>query len=95
MPKLYEPFFDKSVTPDNKKYSVYVLKNGSQHLIHFGCRSMQHYHDKIGHWTSKDHLDKERRKNYLARAKGIVDKNGKHTWKDINHANYYAVRYLW
>jgi hypothetical protein len=93
--KLHKPFFDPKITPSNKKYSVYVLKSGVRHLIHFGDRHMQQYYDKLGHWVSKDHLDPERRKNYLARAKGIVDKSGKHTWKDINHANYYAVHYLW
>jgi len=93
--KLYEVFYDKGITPTSKKYSVFVLRNNKPHLIHFGYRSMQHYHDKIGRWKHLDHNDKERRKNYLARAKGIRDKYGNLTYKDKNHANFYAIRYLW
>lgn len=92
---LHKPFFDSQITPSNKKYSVYVIKNKKPKLIHFGDRSMQQYHDKLGHWVSKDHLDPERRRRYLARAKGIKNKSGKLTWKDINSANYYSVKYLW
>ena len=94
MVTLYKPFFD-SHTPKGKKYSVYVLKNNKPHLIHFGCRTMQQYHDKIGRWKALDHLDKDRRANYLARARGIVNGQGKLTYKDKNHANYYSINYLW
>ncbi len=93
--KLYHPFYDSNVTPSNKKYSVYVMKNDAKRLIHFGDRSMQHYFDKIGHWKSLNHLDKERRKRYLARARGIKNSAGALTWKDRNSANFYSVKYLW
>lgn len=90
---LYKPFPSSLKT---KKYSVYVKgKNGNKKLIHFGDRNMQHYHDKIGHYNKLDHNDKERRKNYLARAKGITDKNGNLTWKDKNTANWWSVHKLW
>ena len=93
--KLYQPFYDSNVTPSNKKYSVCVVKNGAKRLIHFGDRSMEHYFDKLGHWKSLNHLDKERRKRYLARAKGIKDSEGNLTWKDRSSPNYYSVKYLW
>ncbi len=93
--ELYKPFYDNKITPNNKKYSVYVKKNGETKLIHFGDRNMQQYHDKIGHWVSKDHNDLERRRKYLARAKGIKNKFGQHTWKNPNTSNYYSVHYLW
>lgn len=89
---LYKPFVSKNL---KKKYSVYVIKNGSKRLIHFGDRSMQQYKDKLGNYSSKDHLDPKRRKSYLARSKGIKDGNGNLTWKNKNSANYYSIRYLW
>jgi len=89
---LYKPF--KS-TAKNKKYSVYVMKNGKKKLIHFGQLPYKHFKDKIGLYKNLDHNDKERRDRYLKRAKGIKNKEGKITWKDKNSANYYAVKYLW
>jgi hypothetical protein len=74
--QLYKPFFDKDITPESKKYSVYV-KDGK--LIHFGSRDYEHYYDKLGHWNSLNHLDKDRRSRYLARAKGIKNKSGRFT----------------
>jgi hypothetical protein len=90
--KLYTPFVSNA---KNKKYSVYVLKDGKKKLIHFGDSRMQQFKDKLGHYSNLDHGDKERRKRYLARAKGIKDKNGNLTWKNKNSANYYSIKYLW
>lgn len=90
--KLYKPF--KS-TAKNKKYSVYVLKNGNKTLIHFGDKRYQHFKDKIGLYKNLDHNDKERRERYLKRAKGIKNKKGQLTWKDRNSSNYYSVKFLW
>ena len=87
------PKFEKS-NIKGKKYSV-ITPSGKK--IHFGSSEMQHYKDTtgLGAWSHKDHLDKERRKRYLARAKGIKNKNGKLTWKDPESANYYSIKYLW
>jgi len=92
MNELYKPFVSKS---KGKKYSVRVLKDGKPKLIHFGDSSMGHYFDKLGHYKNLNHNDKERRRVYLARAKGIKDKNGNITWRNKNSANYYSIRYLW
>ncbi len=81
---LYKPFPSKT---KNKKFSVYVMKDGKKKLIHFGQKG---YDD----WRSGT-ATKEQRKSYLARAKGIRNKEGKLTWKDKNTANYWAVKYLW
>jgi hypothetical protein len=82
---LYKPFKSKA---KGKKYSVYVKsKSGGKKLIHFGATG---YPD----WRSGT-ATKEQRKSYLARAKGIKNKQGQLTWKDKNTANYWAVRYLW
>ncbi len=90
--QLYKPFKSKS---KGKKYSVYVMKNGKKRLINFGDSNMEQYKDKGGLYSSKNHLDPVRRKSYLARAKGIKNKEGKLTWKDKNTANYWSVHYLW
>jgi hypothetical protein len=81
---LYKPFTSKA---KGKKMSVYVMKNDKKRLIHFGATG---YDD----WRSGT-ATKEQRKSYLARAKGIKDKQGNLTWKDKNTSNYWAVRYLW
>jgi hypothetical protein len=94
---LYRPFFDNNVTPENKKYSVWVMKDHEPKLIHFGDRNMQHYYDStdVGLWHSLDHLDPKRRRSYRARASGIRDKKNKATYKDRNSANYWSYHYLW
>lgn len=65
--------------------------------VHFGGPpGSMHYRDSTGLLPkSQEHGDKERRKRYLARAKGIKDKNGNLTWKDKTSPNYWAIRYLW
>lgn len=76
----------------NKKYVV-ELENGVK--IHFGDKRYQHYKDRLGKFASLNHLDKKRRHNYLARAAGIRDKNGKLTINNPESANFYAIRILW
>jgi hypothetical protein len=90
--ELYKPFKSKA---KNKKYSVYVMRDGKKKLINFGDTRYKHFKDKIGLYKNLDHNDKNRRKNYLSRAKGIKNKKGELTWKDKNYSNYYAVKYLW
>lgn len=80
---LYKPFKSKA---KNKKFSVYVMKNGSKRLIHFGDSRMQDF---------RQHKDEKRRSSYLARARGIKNKKGELTYKDKNTANYWSIKYLW
>ena len=61
-------------------------KTGKPKLIGFGLRGMEDY---------RQHKDKKRRASYLARAKGIKDKQGRLTYMNKNSANYWAVRKLW
>ena len=84
-------YYYKKSTREGKKLMTKV--NGK--TIHFGKSDMQHYKDKTGIWSSKDHGDSKRRKNYLSRAKGIQKKDGSYAWKDPESANYHAVRILW
>ena len=81
--ELYKPF--KSTAKD-KKFSVYVMKEGKKRLIHFGNSNYEDF---------RQHKDEKRRKSYLARAKGIKNKKGELTWKDKNTPNYWSVHYLW
>ena len=86
------PKFEKS-NLKGKKYSV-ITPSGKK--IHFGDSSMQHFKDKaLGLYSHLDHNDSIRRKNYLARAKGIKNKKGELTWKDKESPNYYSVHFLW
>tara|TARA_R110001592_G_scaffold355909_4_gene657077 strand:+ start:2893 stop:3147 length:255 start_codon:yes stop_codon:yes gene_type:complete len=80
---LYKPFKSKA---KNKKFSVYVMKNGKKTLINFGDSRYEDF---------TQHKDQKKRTSYLKRAKGIKNKAGNLTWKDKNTANYWSVHYLW
>tara|TARA_R110000822_G_C15136930_1_gene475761 strand:- start:169 stop:447 length:279 start_codon:yes stop_codon:yes gene_type:complete len=82
---LYKPFKYKG--NGVYKMSVYVKGDtGNPKLIHYGHRDYQDF---------RQHKDKKRRESYLARAKGIKNKEGKLTWKDKNSKNYWAIKTLW
>jgi aminopeptidase C len=79
---------------NRKGKKLYTVVNGKE--IHFGSDVNQHYNDKTGLLNKKlNHLDKDRQKKYLSRAKGIKDKNGNLTYKNPNSANYHAIKILW
>jgi hypothetical protein len=80
---LYKPVKSTRVS---KKGMVYVVKDDKVRLIHFGDANMEDF---------TQHNDEKRRKSYLARAKGIRNREGNPTYLDKNMANYYSVRYLW
>jgi len=87
------PEFKKST----RKNSKYMVKTPKGKWIHFGSSSMEQYKDStgLGLYSHLNHLDKDRRKRYLARAKGIKNKQGELTWKDPESSNYYSIKYLW
>jgi len=80
---LYKPV---DSTMKGKKGMVYVMKNGSKRLIHFGDASMKDF---------TQHKDPARRKSYLARSGGIRNKEGKLTKNDKNSANYWSRKINW
>jgi len=90
MVKVGKYDYEKSTNPSKKL----MVKVGNR-TIHFGARDMEHFKDKTGIWKSKDHGDKERRKRFLSRAKGIKRKDGSLTKDDPMSANYHAIRILW
>ena len=61
--------YKKSTRPDKK---LMVVVNGR--TIHFGARSMGHFRDKTGIWSSKNTGDPERRKSFRARMSGVKKK---------------------
>ena len=91
--KGWKPVFQKS-NRKGKKYSV-ITPSGK--TIHFGASNMQQFKDTtgLGLYSHLNHNDTERRKRYLARAKGIKNKEGKLTWNDKESPNYYSVHFLW
>ena len=77
-----------------KKDKKLMTKVGNK-TVHFGSSKMEHFKDKTGIWKSKDHGDKERRKNYLRRSAGIKRKDGTLTKDDPTSPNYHSRRILW
>ena len=84
----------KSSRP-GKKLMVSVKQNGQEKTIHFGDSNMEHFKDRTGIWSSKDHGDNKRRDNYRSRAGGIKKKDGTLAVKDPKSANYHAYNILW
>ena len=85
-PILYVPW--KNTSSSKNKMWVYVksdTKKGYKR-IGFGLKGMKDF---------TQHKDEKRRKSYLARAKGIKNKQGELTYKNKNSANYWSVRVLW
>ena len=80
---LYKPFKSSA---KNKKYSVYVMKDGSKRLIHFGDSRFTQFKDKLGHYRKLDHGDTKRRDQYYARHGPSTDKNS---------AKYWSHKTLW
>lgn len=85
--------YEYTVSPAKDK-KLRVIVNGK--AIDFGDLSYSHYKDKTGLLDKKlNHSDRERRKNYLARASNIINKTGKKTANNPHSANYHAIKVLW
>ena len=85
-PVLNKPFKSKQA---GKKMSVYVKSDNKKgyKLIHFGQAGAPDFRSGTASATQ--------RKSYLARAKGIRNKQGQLTYKLRDSPNYFSVRYLW
>ena len=85
--ELNKPFKSKA---KNKKYSVYVKSNNKKgyKIIHFGDSRYEQYEDTtgLGHFSHKNHFDKERRKRYY-------DRHGRNPKK--YSAKWFSHKYLW
>ena len=82
---LDKPF--KYVGKGKYKYSVYVkTPEGKIKKVNFGHKDYQDF---------RQHKDPERRRRYLARAKGIKNKKGQLTYKLKTSPNYWSYHFLW
>tara|TARA_R110000850_G_scaffold262509_2_gene391112 strand:- start:87 stop:374 length:288 start_codon:yes stop_codon:yes gene_type:complete len=95
MVKVGKYNYEKSTRKGKKLMVTVKQSDGKQKTIHFGSAAMEHFKDKTGIWKSKDHLDKDRRKNYKSRSSGIKNKKGELTYTDPNTANYHSYNVLW
>lgn len=75
-----------SLDYSNRKDKKYVVKLSNGKKVHFGS---PRYADYL------THKDKERRCNYLRRAKKIVNKNGELTYNNPESANFWSIYLLW
>ena len=85
-PVLNKPFKSKQA---GKKMSVYVKADNKKgyKLIHFGAAGMDDFRSGTA--------SASQRKSYLARARGIKNKQGQNTANMKSSANYWSIRYLW
>lgn len=81
----------------NKKYKVEFIYKGKKHSVNFGDKRYQQFKDltPLKLYKHLDHGDKQRRKNYLKRSKGIKNKQGELTKNNPLSSNYWSIRYLW
>ena len=83
--------FYKSMKKHKKYYALLEnKKNKSKVKVHFGDSRFFQYFDSTGkgYYSHKNHLDKKRQKNYIARHKGFI-KNGYYS------SGFFSMRFLW
>lgn len=87
MPRFYE---------STRKHKKYMVKHNNK-WIHFGDKRYQHYQDatNLKLYSDMNHMDKDRRRSYRARASAIRDGDGNLTYKNKNSPNYWSYHYLW
>ena len=85
-----------------KKYQAIIpLPNGKTKLVSFGDRRYQQYKDSVpksmggGKYTSKNHLDKQRRASYRARHGSLTCKNGEKCIAVKFSPAWFSYYYLW
>jgi len=84
--------------PGKKKYTA-ILPNGKR--VHFGDRDYQQYKDSVpkrlggGLWSSKDHLDPERRRNYRKRHGEMRCKDGEKCISKRYSPAWFSYYFLW
>lgn len=99
LPKLKKGVY--FTVPPKKTSKKYVAHLPDGKKVYFGARDYQHYKDqvpkKLGgkQWSSKDHLDKKRRRNYRARHKGIMLKTGKKAISNKYSPAWFSYYFLW
>ena len=79
-------FYAPSIHKKKAKYDVYNAKTG-EYVTSFGHVDYQQYKDRIGFYSHLNHLNKDRRRLYLARHKN--------DYNEIPHASYFSNKFLW
>jgi hypothetical protein len=102
LPKLPKgTYFTVAPPKSGKKYIAHVPIGGKVKKVKFGARGYQHFKDwvpkRLGgkKWSHKDHGDKDRRKNYRARHKGMLTKSGKKAIAVKYSPAWFSYYYLW
>lgn len=87
--------FKKSNNP-RKKYSAFLenKETGRKVKIDFGDSSMEQYRDTtgLGLYSHKDHLDKNRRRQFRSRFSGLKQKQ---QWSKYFTPLYFSYTKLW
>lgn len=74
------------VAPSRRKGKKYDVYKDMKYITSFGAKSYEQYFDKIGYYSTLNHLSKRRRDLYYAR-------HGKTNNK--TSARYFSNKYLW
>ena len=77
--------------PGNYKYTAII----GTRRVNFGDKRYQHYHDKIGTYSSLNHNDKRRRANYRKRHSAIIKKDGRRAVAVKYSPSWFSYHYLW
>lgn len=100
--QINKPF--KKVKIGNHIYTYYLSDKPSKKLmtivngkkIYFGSTLYKNYKDQTSLLDPAfQHFDEKRRKNYIARASKIRDKEGNLTYLNPESANFHAIHILW
>lgn len=81
-----------SKSPNKAKKYRAELPDGRS--VDFGARGYEHYHDKIGLYSSLDHGDKKRRAAYRKRH-GAIRAGGEVAHRKKYSPAWFSWRYLW
>lgn len=73
--------------PSEHKYKKYDVYLESAYMLSFGDNRYEQYHDKLGFYQKKDHLDPKRRLLYNIRH----SKGGKSPY----YAGWWSKKFLW
>lgn len=80
------------------KYTA-ILPDGKR--VNFGHADYQHYKDSVpvnlggGKWSHKNHGDSIRRRNYRARHRGILNRNGDPAYAIRYTPCWFSYYFLW
>lgn len=88
--------------PGKYKYTALVpMPDNKIKTVHFGHRDYQHYKDSVPKslggklWSRLDHKDKDRRKRYRTRHKGVLNKDGRPAYKVRYTPAWFSYYWLW